>query len=458
MTMHIEIAHPLIQLGQAIEHIGELTLEHVDDRVVPQVGVRPVEDEQVGETADADAFVGLRAVTPGLVEVQAATTVNTHRRQEVAGGEAGTVDQYVDFALHAVSGDDTALGDLADRLADHLHLRLHQRRVIVVADQDALAAQRVVRGQLGPQLRVGDLAGDMAQEQLAIGLHQPGQEEEGHPAHLVEQVLPGAVELLRPRPALHQRQLEAAVGTVRLGQHVGRGALEQVQARDFRHDLRHELDGAGSRTDHRHALAGKVDVVAPARRVKTLAGKALQARQARVERTIELATGTDQRPRAEYGAITGGHPPQGGGLVEARLGHFAVAANARSQAVFVDALAHVGEDLRLRRIASAPVGLRLEGKRVQVRRHVAGRAGVIIVTPGTAGFGALLEDQKILLALLAQAHSQAQTGETGTYDQHAQGRLLGSGVMHCYLREPPVLRMTEMLPTPPTTVYGIVGQ
>ena len=82
----------------------------------------------------------------------------------------------------------------------------------------------------------------------------------------------------------------------------------------------------------------------------------------------------------------------------------------------------------------------------------------MIVTPGTAGFGALLEDQKILLALLAQAHSQAQTGETGTYDQHAQGRLLGSGVMHCYLREPPVLRMTEMLPTPPATVYGIVGQ
>ena len=48
----------------------------------------------------------------------------------------------------------------------------------------------------------------------------------------------------------------------------GRGtthALVELKFRDFADDARHDLDGAGTGTDHRHALAGEVDVVVPLR-------------------------------------------------------------------------------------------------------------------------------------------------------------------------------------------------
>jgi hypothetical protein len=51
-------------------------------------------------------------------------------------------------------------------------------------------------------------------------------------------------------PAFERRN--RAVG---LGHDPRRGALEQVQVRHLRRDLRHELNRAGPGADHRHALA-----------------------------------------------------------------------------------------------------------------------------------------------------------------------------------------------------------
>src|SRR5690606_28972923 len=123
-----------------------------------------------------------------------------------------------------------------------------------------------------------------------------------------------------------------------------------------------------------------------------------------------------------------------------------------------DALLDVGEDLRLRRVAPAPVELGLEGKRIEVRGYVAGRTGVVVVAPGDAGLGVLLEDQEVVLAPLTQFHRQAEAGEAGTDDQHAQVRLLGSLVGHCCLREPPVLRIPGCYRLTVAAVYGIVSQ
>ncbi|MOA34668.1 hypothetical protein D3C78_1560560 [compost metagenome] len=64
----------------------------------------------------------------------------------------------------------------------------------------------------------------------------------------------------------------------------------------------------------------------------------------------------------------------------------------------------------------------------------------MVVAPGAAGLGGLFQNQEIVAALLAQAHGQAQAGKPGTDDQHAQGRMLGSIVRHCALREPPCRR------------------
>ena len=50
------------------------------------------------------------------------------------------------------------VGDLGDRVGDQLDVRAGQRRQVVRAEQDPLAAERVVGPHLGPQLGIGQLA------------------------------------------------------------------------------------------------------------------------------------------------------------------------------------------------------------------------------------------------------------------------------------------------------------
>ena len=52
-------------LGGDLGDVAGLRLHHVDDRAAAEVGVRPVDEEQVGEAGHAQAEVGARAVGPG---------------------------------------------------------------------------------------------------------------------------------------------------------------------------------------------------------------------------------------------------------------------------------------------------------------------------------------------------------------------------------------------------------
>ena len=57
-----------VHLLEAAHHVGDLALEHVDDGVVPEVRVRPVQHEEVGEVRDHDAEVRLGARRPGVAQ------------------------------------------------------------------------------------------------------------------------------------------------------------------------------------------------------------------------------------------------------------------------------------------------------------------------------------------------------------------------------------------------------
>ena len=81
-----------------------------------------------------------------------------------------------------------------------------------------------------------------------------------------------------------------------------------------------------------------------------------------------------------------------------------------------DAL-EVGADLRLRRVGPAPVRVRGERERVEVRGDVAGAAGVGVRPPGAADVGVALEDHEVVDALLAQPDGEAEAGEPGADDR-----------------------------------------
>ena len=58
----------LFERLQTFQNVAKLGLKHVQNRVVGQVGVGPIEHEHVGKATDGDAFERHSAVLPGLVQ------------------------------------------------------------------------------------------------------------------------------------------------------------------------------------------------------------------------------------------------------------------------------------------------------------------------------------------------------------------------------------------------------
>src|SRR6185295_4146563 len=102
--------------------------------------------------------------------------------------------------------------------------------------------------------------------------------------------------------------------------------------------------------------------------------------------------------------FTGGRvdEPVTGTFVEAGTRDLRAETDVRANAVFVGAMIHVGEDLRLRRPFARPVGFLLERKAVAERRHVARRARIAVVAPRAAEPVCLLDDREAVDPRLLQ--------------------------------------------------------
>ncbi len=126
--------------------------------------------------------MGVRSFGPGVLEREAVGAGDRHREHELRGAKAGGVDDAVDLALGAVGAHHSAFGQAGDRLGHQLHVLALQRGQEPRAEQDPLAAERVVGPRLATDLRVAQL---------------PAHEQRGaRPADLPP----------RPRVADHQRQ------------------------------------------------------------------------------------------------------------------------------------------------------------------------------------------------------------------------------------------------------------
>ncbi len=235
-------------------------------------------------------------------------------------------------------------------------------------------------------------------------------------ARLQRPVDAGAHQLLRERQAAEQPALGGRHLAIGLG-HDPRGrALEQVQVRHLRRDLRHELDGAGASADHRHALARQRVVMVPVLRVKRLAAKTRQARDIGIRWPAQAAHARHQHASPHALAIGHVELPGAAGVVPRGAAQFVIQAQVRSQAELVGAALQVGADLRLRRKHARPVGVGREGERVQVRLHIAGAARIVVVAPGGPHRAGFLEQGEVMQACLLEADRHAQPGEAGADD------------------------------------------
>ena len=320
---------------------------------------------------------------------------------------------------------EAALVHRADTVIDHFHMVLGQGRVVIVGHEDALAAHGVIRGQLLAQDRVLDLLLQVAAEQPLVHLHGFLEGGETQGPGFIGGIDAQPVQGLGNRRLAQYLMLQFAVGAIRFGNHMGSGALEQLYLAGHLGHFRHELNGAGTGAYDGHGLAGQVHVVVPAGTMEMGAAEILDTGQRRVGGLVELAGGGDQHPGGQGVAIGERQLPDAIFVTVVGLGHFGVEADVPIQVVLARTVLLVGEDFLLRCEAAAPGVMALEGKRIQMRGHIAGGAGVGVVTPAATHVVAFFNHQNILFALGFQANGHAESAEAGTDNHHVVGHLHG---------------------------------
>ena len=288
--------------------------------------------------------------------------------------------------------------------------------VVVVGDQDALAADLEVGRHGLAQLGIGDAVLDVLQREL------PGRSgelrvdgEAGHEA-LAAPVDAGAVGLLEERHVAEGEPLDPRVVAVAPGHHPRGGALVEVEVVDLLGDLGHDLDRGGAGADHGDPLAGQVVVVVPARGVEDLALEGLDALDLRQPGLREPAGAGDHDVGGDI-AVVGADQPDLLVLVPGEVQDRDPEPEPVEHPGLLGGALEVGLDLRLRGERARPVGVGREAEGVQLAGHVAGGAGVGVVPPGAADGVALLHDDEVGEAVLVELDGGAETGEAGTHDE-----------------------------------------
>ena len=133
---------------------------------------------------------------------------------------------------------------------------------------------------------------------------------------------------------------------VRLGDHIWRRALEQVQCRHLRRDLWHELDRGRAAADDGNPLAVYVVIVVPPCGVEDLSGERVQTREVWLSRAAELAGRCDEEPGGGFRAVSKADRPFAGAGVEGGDGHFGVEADVGEDTVLASTGLDVAADLR----------------------------------------------------------------------------------------------------------------
>ncbi len=220
----------------------------------------------------------------------------------------------------------------------------------------------------------------------------------------------------RPRVTPEARLLLGGIGLAVARQHPVGASLEHRQLARFRRDAWNELQRAGTVADHRDLLAAQVGVMPPARAMEGRAGKAVQPRDVRRQRTVELPGAADKDARGDGVAVTCAHLPQAGAFVVACLGDLDAEADMPEQPEALGAMLQVAVYLRLGRVRAGPVRLGREREAVEMGGDVAAAARVGVVPPGAAYRAGLLQDDKVIDAGLLEPDAHAHAGHAGADD------------------------------------------
>src|SRR5260370_5172921 len=280
---------PAFHEFQAIHGVANLRFDHENDGIVAKSGVRSEKHEEIGEAIDGDAEIGGHALSPGVVNFDAALPHHAAANERFRSAEAGAVDQDVDGALDAVARDDAVLADFGNPIGDKFDVRTIESGIVVVGNKNTLAAQLVVRSKRRAKLGIFDPPSHVPESNRFRLFADGFIAKKSQNAKLLP---PQNVLTEGPASQPHAAKTPLPLlgdGKVQARNDPGRRALEKTELADAGRDLRDELDGACARADDGDVLAVQVHAVIPRRRMKRGTGKAHEAGQLRVVRDVQRA-------------------------------------------------------------------------------------------------------------------------------------------------------------------------
>ena len=293
-------------------------------------------------------------------------------------------------------------------------------QVVLFAEQDTLAAERVAGRQRVAQLFVGDV---LVQKVLGQSLDRGQPRVVGGQCGVVVLQLPQPPPFAPRRPRLlRNRDSSSALnGRSSLGTIHGGVRWKTVNVVGDVGDFGNDLHAAGTRADDRHPLAGQVDGGVPPRGVHQ------RRRRSRSTPSMSGYRAAPNNPTALTTTSATTASPSSSSTSQCRASafhrsclHGRAEHQVTAEVEVVGDRLEVGEDLGLIGVGATPCPVRRERERVQVALDVACRARVDVLPPGAADAVGAFDDRQVVDALAPQCDRGGEAAEARPDDHHAR--------------------------------------
>src|SRR4051812_997509 len=111
-------------------------------------GIRTHHQKEIRKARNESAEVGFCAIAPDFADIYSVSSFHFETHHFVRRLETGSDDQRVNVSLLAVFGEYPAFVDLLNAFGYHFYITSGKRRIIIVGNQNALAAHHIIRSKL----------------------------------------------------------------------------------------------------------------------------------------------------------------------------------------------------------------------------------------------------------------------------------------------------------------------
>lgn len=407
-----------------------LGFEHDDGAAVAQVAVGPVHHEEIGKTRDGYRAMRTNFFGPRLRHRQAFGPRDRHVAVKFRRLKTRCQNHQVRFQFKSAFGHQAGISEEPDAIAHQAHVGLLQGRKEIIAEQDALAADVIIRRQASDHIRVFHMP-------LKVLANHPvdvffGKTGLAHKVPMKQEV----TEPIQPPPgqALHKGQFSEnrlfnpCDPPVFAWREVIRGPLDDADMACRPGQLRNDLNGAGSTAHDDDFFTGIIVVPVPFSGVHQLAFILVKVFEGRFVRNVQDTDGADHV--ADPQLLVPNTDERPATVRVAGLSDFETMPRPLPELILVHHFLLVVMDFPGTGESMAPVGVHFKAEAVELAGYITAGSRILVVTPGASDFIRFFQHDEILDTITVQ----------GDRDTHAAKTRANDGYL---VIKPPVVRSTH---------------